>query len=75
MRRLHDVNNAHDDLRALDTETRFGIKYILVDLESEESYDILLKQVCLHSSPKHFYNWFIFILNIIIYSLALTVIV
>ena len=74
MRRLRDVNNAHDDLRALDTETRtrFGIKYILVDLESEESYNILLKQVCLHSSPKHCYNWLlIYMFDILIYSLQI----
>ena len=46
VRRLRDISKAHDDLRLIDqSETKFDTRYILLDLEADESYEILLKQV------------------------------
>ena len=48
MRQIEDVNDAHEDLRALDKleeANNSTKKYILIDLSTEPGYHKLMKQV------------------------------
>ncbi|XP_071125935.1 glutamate receptor 2-like [Mytilus edulis] len=46
IRRIQNIKQAHDDLKSLDSqELRSTTKQILIDLESEESYAVILQQI------------------------------
>lgn len=47
IRRLQNVSRAHDDLRLLDKlKTVDSNLYIVLDLEKDKDYHVMLKQVC-----------------------------
>ncbi|KAH3842121.1 hypothetical protein DPMN_115609, partial [Dreissena polymorpha] len=60
MRRLQDIDNAHEDLRALDKQAdddNIPNKYILLDLSKESHYYKIMKQIREVGMNKHGYHY------------------